>query len=379
MAGRPIWVHACSVGEVSTARPLLLGIRARFSGVPVLLTTSTSTGQVFARRTCREHADIAWLPFDTRRAVCRFLIQTKPKVLVLVETELWPNLLREADRQHIPVVIVNGRLSDKHLARYRRFGRFFRRMTPHLRALGVQSQIHAGRFAEFGVSPERIRITGNTKFDAVRTDIPARERVQMRQQNGLPATAPLLIFGSTRPGDEALAARCWTGLRNAIPDLRLVVAPRHLDRIDEAIAAFEEPILRRSSVIAGRVPAGERILLLDVLGELAAFYSLAAVAVIGGSFYPGVNGHNPLEPAGLGVPAVFGPHMSNFAEPAQALLDAKGAIQLHSPESLPHVLHQLLSDPAEQRRVGTRARRAVLNGQGAVARNIDLIASVLEV
>lgn len=374
---RPVWVHACSVGEVNTARPILKVLQSRLPNIPMLLTVSTATGYALAEKVCAEFA-VAWSPFDTRAAVRRFLEKARPRALVIIETELWPNLIRETRRCGAPVILVNGRISDKHYPRYLRWRRFFAETLCQVTAFGVQNDAYAQRFTAIGAAPGTVHVTGNTKFDGVTTEIDAKERARLRAENGFAPGQPVLIFGSTRPGDEALAAECWRALSADLPGLRLIVAPRHLERLSEALAAFSEPILRRSEVKEGRSPAGERVFLLDTVGELVSFYAIASVAVVGGSFYPGVNGHNPLEPAALGVPTVFGPYMSNFTDPARALLAARGAIQVSRPEDLCAALRSLLGDPAEQRQLGTRARKAVLDNQGAIDRNVDLVLAQLD-
>lgn len=373
----PIWVQACSVGEVNTARPILEALSKRFEGVPLLLTVSTQTGYELAQRTC-PGCRVTWFPFDTRRAVRRFLARARPRALVLVETEIWPNVIRETRRAGIPIAVVNGRISDKHFARYSRFQRLLRPVFAQLNAAGVQEDRYAQRMAALGVPSDAVRVTGSTKFDGVLTHVDAHTRARLRRENGFAPNEPILIFGSTRPGDERRAAACWRGLREAMPRLRLVVAPRHLDRLDEAMAAFNEPIIRRSEVRAGRVPADERVFFLDTVGELVQFYSVADVAVIGGSFNPEVQGHNPLEPAALGVATVFGPHMQNFAEPARALVAGHGARQVREESQLESVLLDLLRDPIERRSIGTRGRKVVLENRGAIDRNLDMIAGMLE-
>lgn len=375
--GHPLWVHACSVGEVNTARPILHAIKARFPHHPILLTTSTATGQTLARKTCAEFA-VTWFPFDHPATVRRFFDAVHPCGLILIETELWPNVVREASLRKIPVIIVNGRISDKHFPRYQRFHFFFKPVFQHITAAGVQSRRYAERLAVLGMDPARISVTGNTKFDAVTAAVDPEKQSRIRTECGFAAEAPVLLFGSTRPGDEALAAQCWKSLRETFPALQLVIAPRHLERLQEALALFTEPVLLRSEIQQGKTPAGERVFFLDTLGELNSFYALATVAVVGGSFYPGVNGHNPLEPAALGVPTVFGPYMSNFAEPSQVLLDAQGALQVATANELMAALEDLLNDSEKRAVIGKNGRAAVVENQGAIARNVELIASLLK-
>jgi 3-deoxy-D-manno-octulosonic-acid transferase len=375
LEGSPVWVHACSVGEVNTAEPLLEALARSMPQHPLLLTTSTRSGRALARKKFSGQAT-AWCPFDTRRSVRRFLRQAKPAVLVLVETELWPNLLREARQAGVPVVIVNGRISAKHFERYQRYQRFIGPAFSLLSACGMQDEVNARRISLLGVPSERIQITGNIKFDAVTTECEAAVRSRVRRENGFSPQQPVLLFGSTRPGDEVLAASCWEALKQQIPDLRIVIAPRHLDRVEEAAAAFQEPIFRRTQVLKGTKPLRERVFLLDTLGELGKFYSIATAAVIGGSFFPGVGGHNPLEPAGLGVPTFFGPHMENFQDVARVLIEGEGAAQVAA-DQLAVRLAEVFGDATCRRTMGTRARKIVLTNQGAVTRNVALIAQCM--
>ena len=373
----PFWVHACSVGEIGVASPIIRAMNERWPSVPILLTVSTASGHELASRGSYS-AMVAWLPFDVRRVVHRFVRQVNPRALLLIETELWPNVMRETRRHGAPVVLINGRLSDKHLARYRRFARLYRPVVAQLSAAGMQNEEYAARLVAMGADRFRVRVTGNTKFDGVATSADPLLVAWLREENDLPELAPVLLFGSTRPGDEALAAACWKVLRDEFPHLRLIIAPRHLDRLADVIAVFDEPLLLRSEVRNGRRPAGERVFVLDTVGELATFYALADVAVIGGSFYPGVNGHNPLEPAALGVPTVFGPYMRNFIDPANELLAYGGAWQATDPAALLPGLRRLLADPQERMRMAASGKTAVLANQGAIARTLDLLESVLD-
>ncbi len=372
---RPLWVHACSVGEVNTALPLLDVLAERFPAMPLVLSVSTAAGHALARERCA--LPVVWCPFDHPRVVSRFLAGMQPRGLVLVETELWPNLVRECVRRAVPVIVANARLSDKHFPRYRRLSFFWRETFQSLGAVSAQSEVHAKRFQALGVPEDRVRVTGSTKFDSVVNAVDPTERKRLRRSCGIPPDVPVLVFGSTRPGDEALAASCWRTLRDAVPGLRLIVAPRHAARMDEVLTCFDEPVIRRSTLAGAARVGEEHILIVDTVGELVRFYSLATVAVVGGSFYPGVEGHNPIEPCALGVPTVFGPFMANFLEPARTLLAASGAIQVESPHALCGVLRRLLLNASEARQLGTRARKAVLDNRGAIHRNVDLIGTAL--
>lgn len=377
MTGAPLWVQACSVGEVNTVLPLLDALRARFPDSPILITTSTVSGRAQAEKVVGAE-QVAWFPFDTRRATRSFVARLKPRVLILAETELWPNVIAACRAQGVPVVLANGRLSDRNVRRYLRFRWWYGPLVRGLTAAGMQSTRYGERLQALGYSPERIRVTGNLKFDSARDHVGGRDRQRLRMENGFRQQSPVLFFGSTRPGDEALASACWATLREEFPELRIVIAPRHTDRAAEVVALFSEPVLRRSAVLAGQAPRGERVYVLDTLGEMGNFLSLATVVVVGGSFYPGVNGHNPLEPAALGIPVVFGPHMSNFEDPAAVLLERGGARRVACPEDLYLALSTLLGDSAEQRQMGTRARKAVLDHQGASVATATLVAEVLD-
>ena len=365
----PVWLHACSVGEVNTALPFIAAFQESHPAIPLLLTASTVTGHALAQE--RSPVPAAWCPFDTPAAVRGFLARLRPRALLLIETEIWPNLLRETQRAAVPSILLNGRLSDKHFARYQRW---MRPCFAYLRAAAMQDALNARRMVALGVDAARVEVCGNLKYDSLQISVSGNAREDLKRELGFPPGAPVLIFGSTRPGDEALAASCWERLRGAHPELRLVLAPRHPRRVREITSLFNEPALLRSGMGQGHAPRGERVVILDTLGELSAFYAIADAAVIGGSFLPGVEGHNPLEPAALGVPAVFGPRMGNFREPARLLLEAEAALQVAGPEDLSRALSRLLGDAALRRQMGTRARKAVLDQRGATARTLAFVA-----
>jgi 3-deoxy-D-manno-octulosonic-acid transferase len=371
-----LWVHVCSLGEANGARPLVEALRTDFPDRYVVVTASTKSGH--ARCQALYGTDnVAWFPFDQRSTVRRFLGQLEPAALILFETELWPNVLDQCQRANIPVLLANGRLSDKHHRRYQRYRCWYASMLRCLDFACMQDEVFRERLLALGVPAERIEVTGSMKFDAVCTAIPPRERTRLRQEWGFREDDAILLFASTRPGDEDLASACWATLREENPRLKLVIAPRHLDRVEEALSPFSEPVIRRTALQAGEGIADARVFILDTLGELSNFFALANVVVIGGSFYHGVNGHNPLEAAALGVPTVFGPYMSNFAQAERVLMAAGGAEQVACPEDLYLALSTLLADPGKQRQMGTAARRAVLENQGAVEKTVVRVKELL--
>ena len=367
----PLWVHACSAGEVGAAKPLLQGLHERWPALPIVLTVSTASGYAMAADLADSWLQVTYLPFDTRRAVCRFLDALSPRGLLLMETELWPSVIYETRRRAVPVLLISGRLSAKHVHRYRRASWLFRPLLRQLTAVGAQTPLYAERFESLGVPPERVHVTGNAKYDGVRFEVSDTDG--LRERIGLVSDEPVFVFGSTRPGDEVLAVSCWLQLRDRFPALRLIVAPRHLQRMEEVLGAIGQPVSRWSEMPGNENRFAHPVLVVDTMGDLIRFYALATVAVVGGSFYPGVEGHNPFEPAALGVPTVFGPYMANFAEPASMLLGAGGAVQVRDPAELPEMLADLLVDAARRGAVGAAGRAVAMESRGAIARTLELV------
>jgi 3-deoxy-D-manno-octulosonic-acid transferase len=367
------------VGEVNTAQPLLKAIHEKWPDAPVLLTTSTVSGMELARSTV-DSAQIAWFPFDHPVSVRRFLDRARPRCLLLIETEIWPNVLYHTQRAEIPIAIVNGRISARHFKRYSRMPGFFKHFLSRVSLACMQTQLDIDRITRLGVSPDSTVLTGNTKFDGAATGIDPEEQRVLRAELGLERDSLVLVFGSTRPGDEDLAATCWASLKQEFPGLYLVIAPRHSNRIREAVASFaEEPVLLRSELVSGKRSAREeRVLFVDTTGELGLFYGIATVAVVGGSFSSSVQGHNPIEPAALAVPTIFGPEMKNFPAPAQILVEAGGAIQVVDGEGLLSALRSQLSSPDTRAETGRAARAAVLANGGAISKTLEHLTPLID-
>ncbi len=373
---KPLWIHACSVGEVNQISPILEQWIQKFPDIPLLLTVNTISGYEQAEKKYKNFpVYITWCPFDHPKSVELFLKRIAPRMLVLVETELWPNLILKTYKFNVPIAIINGRISDRFLHTYRRWEKIYKKLLGCISLILVQTEEYANRFVELGADMEKVHIVGNIKYDAVVTEVDFRTRSRLRVSLGIPSDGKVIVFGSLRDGDEKVAKKIWDAFITKYSDLWLILAPRHPDKKDVILTQFElGDILLRSDNLKNKKSQGERIIVVDTLGELIPFYSIGTVAIIGGSWFPGVDGHNPLEPAGLGVVPIFGPYMRNFQESVEKLLEGNGAIQLDDFNQLPLLLKKLFSSPYESINYGTRARKIVLQNQGAVLKTIEFLA-----
>lgn len=382
-AGRPVWVHASSVGEVNAVAPLVARLLARSPARPVVVSTMTETGQ---RRACELFGAAAgafFFPLDLCWTQDAALQRLEPSLVVLVETELWPNLLWRCQRRNIPVLLVNARLSQRSLPQYRRFAFLFTPLLDTIRAIACQSEADAARYRSLGVRPGIVRVLGNMKYDAIKGPVTDAEKRSLRRAFGIPADALVMTAGSTREGEEAPLLNAWAmSMHDAkckMQDAKLIIAPRHPDRFAEVEALLRGRGVRyvkRSEQRATAAAPVSEVLLLDTLGELVDAYAAADLAFVGGSLVP-VGGHNPLEPAALGLPVAFGPHMFNAEESAESLLAAGGAMRVGDAAGLARVVSGWLADPGKRSAAGRRARRVVDERRGATDRTMDLIAGIL--
>ncbi|OGL61788.1 MAG: hypothetical protein A3I72_02805 [Candidatus Tectomicrobia bacterium RIFCSPLOWO2_02_FULL_70_19] len=367
-----LWIHAVSMGEMGVAATLAAALRGKRPGLRIVLSTVTDTGREAAARVPGAEV-FFYLPFDFPFAVRRTLARVRPSALALVETELWPNLIRLASGAGLPVAVVNGRLSERSFRGHRRIARFLGSPVEELSGVAAREEEDAKRFQALGA--KRALVTGNLKYDA---PLPT-EKGEGVAAYGFGAGEPVIVAGSTHPGEEAAVARAVRALRGRHPRLGLLLAPRHLQRADEAEAALRaeglEPV--RWSAWPEDRPAPGRVVLLDAMGRLAGAYEGASLAFIGGSLIPH-GGQNPIEAARWGVPVVFGPHMGNFAEVAEALVREGGAIQAEGSYALEMAFDGWLSDRAALWRAGGAARRVVEANQGAAARTADFLLGLLD-
>ena len=379
-AGRDtIWVHAVSVGETMAARPLLKALKSRYPAHAIVLSTVTETGQGIGE-SIRDVDLCIYFPFDLSLSVKRMLKTVRPSLIVVVETEIWPNFLRIARRLDIPVVLANGRISDKSFVGYRRFSRVFRSVLPNFSALCMQTDEDARRIVAIGAPSSRVSVTKNLKYDLPARIASDETRSELRINYRIPPHMPVITAGSTHQGEEESLLTAYQALIAEGRDIFLVLAPRHPERAWEVSALLEGmgiSCVRRSALEVGPVAfRGGEVLLVDCVGELMGIYSFSDIVFVGGSLVP-VGGHNLLEPASVGVPVLFGPHMNNFREIASKILSSKAGIQVSQVAQLPKSIRALLDDPAARAEMGANGARLLMENRGATERHMEIIAPYL--
>lgn len=375
-----VWIHAVSVGEVQASVALVTTLRERYPAIPVVVTTLTPTGAVRARALFKDLAVVRYIPFDLPGSVRRFFSRVQPRVAVIFETELWPNLYHQCGRRRIPLVLASARISPRSVSRYRRLGSLFRDALSRGVVVAAQAEGDADRFKSLGADPDRTHVTGNIKFDfSVPHDIGERGR-QLREFYA--PSRPMWVAGSTHGGEEEIVLEAHQIVRGIHPRALLVLVPRHPPRFDEVAHGLQRAgirFARRSQRVGDRASAAASsadVLLVDTLGELLDFYAASDVAFVGGSLVP-IGGHNLLEPAALGLPVLTGPYTSNSADIAN-LLTARGAAEVvHDAEELGRRVATLLSDPEERDRIGALGRDSVDSNRGALGKLLGLIEPLL--
>lgn len=386
-----VWFHAVSVGEVLQLRGLITELQARCPDVNVAISTTTHTGLEVARRHFGDDR-VFYAPLDFTWAVRRALKRLKPRLLVLVELELWPNLIREASNAGVPVCVVNGRLSDRSFRGYRRVPFLFRPLLQRLLWTAAQNETYAERFRRLGVPKTRVAITGSIKFDGVESNRDNARTRMLRTLFGLTDQDIVWVAGSTHPPEEELLLDVYRQLKPRHPRLRLILAPRHPERCEQIgrmIEAHGLAVLRRSRLVESNqghaMPeslAGDRdtdtVILLDTVGELAACWGLAQLAFVGGSLAPHRGGQNMIEPAAYGAAVCFGPHTWNFSDVVQMLLAHDAARVVADAGDLARTLEQWLADPSARMAIGHRAARCVRAQAGATRRTVDGLLRLLQ-
>lgn len=378
---RVIWVHAVSVGETRAAAPLFKALSQAYPDAFLLLSHVTETGREVAMQV--DEADgCIFFPFDLSWVTRRVMRRIRPAVIILMETEIWPNFVNAAHRQGVPVVLVNGRISDRSQPRYRLAGRLLKPVLAGISSFCMQTARDGRRIRRLGADPARIAVTGNLKFDMPAPVWPELPRKELLARYALPATCRIWVAGSTHPGEEKLLGEVYRRLLARHPDLLLVLVPRRPERacqVGEELAGQGLRFLLRTAVDTETAPLSPgEVLLVDTVGELMSFYALAELIFVGGSLVP-VGGHNILEAALLGKPVLFGPNMQNFQEIAAKIRRAEGGLAVADGEELYHRVAHLLDTPDEARRIGANGYRLLLENRGATVRTMDEIARYLGV
>lgn len=375
-----IWIHAVSVGEALMARAIIPDLRAAYPHLRLFLSTTTLTGQQIARTRIQGVDAVFFFPFDLPLFVNRTLRLVRPRLFIMMETEIWPNLLRACRRQGIKTMLVNGRISSRSYPRYRIVRGFFRRVLAGVDRFCMQSDESAMRIMDIGASPARVVVTGSLKFDSLEAPALAAGRGAGRvlRYFRVSPSRPVFIAASTLKGEERPVLAAYMAMRRAQPSTLLVIAPRKPERVPDAEALARAEglrVVRRTELAVDAEPRAE-VVILDTMGELAHLFQIATVVFVGGSLTD-AGGHNILEPAVHGKPIMFGPYMQNFAEIADTFLRSQAAIQVKDAADLTSVAMRLMSDPVERARLGAAARALVEANRGAKSRTLEVIAELL--
>ncbi len=368
-----VWLHAASVGEVGAALPLVRELSAHGHGVCV--TVVTPAGVRIARMALPEEIPVSFAPLDFVPATRRALRTMRPSLIILIENELWPNLLFEARAHGVPVAMANARMSERSLSRYRSKGSPLRGVARLIRAAVCQSEDDVRRFVRLGFERSKVRSFGSTKFDSLARALSAPERAELRSSLGFDESDRVLVFGSVRPMEEAEVARAVAVCLAGRDGVRAIVAPRHLERVESIVATLGRlgvTSVRRTGLMRSRKDAaeGSEVVILDTTGELGAVYAIADAAFVGGTL-ANYGGHNPLEPAAQGVPVVLGPHTETCRESARLLLDADAAVTVSNGEELAEKLLAIVRDDGIRSSMSEAALRVMEEGRGASARAVE--------
>jgi 3-deoxy-D-manno-octulosonic-acid transferase len=360
-----IWFHTVSVGEAEAAFPLITKVADEYPDAPILVTTTTPTGSARVKAFLGHRVEHVYLPYDLPCAMRRFYRCFKPTIVIILETEIWPNMLFQAKRRNVPTLMVNARLSVKSTKGYARLGSFMTQTLANLTHVCAQTKTAADRFVALGLAKDKVSVPGNIKFDI---DMPAslKEQAEVIRRDWF-QQRPSWIAASTHDGEDEQVLSAFSLIKKQIPNALLVLVPRHPERFDEVAKRCELEgfsVTRRSHNTSGAVTSD--VFLLDTIGELKLYYATVDVAYVGGSLVP-TGGHNMLEPASLAVPIIFGPHVFNFVEISECLLTCKAAIQVDNEAGLANAVTTLLQDTEKRLAMGEEGKLFVQQNQGAVS------------
>ena len=380
IAGRPvIWLHAVSVGETIAARPLIKALRTQYPDNAIVLSATTETGRSVAEGYLEKDLCI-YFPFDFLPVIRRTFDSIKPHLIIIMETEIWPNFSREAHLRGIPLLLANGRISDRSFSGYQRFAWFFRQPLGMFTQICMQTSTDSDRIISIGAPAERVVTLGNLKYDIPFQQVKPEERLQLRQNYAIPEGMLVITAGSTHKGEDELVLAAYRELSAVLENIFLILVPRHPERAPEVADLLEKNglVFRRRTGLATAtaVFAAGEVLLVDTIGEMMGLYALSDIAFVGGSLVP-TGGHNLLEPASAGVPCVFGPHMNNFREISALVLEYGAGIQVESGQTLTEALCTLLENVTLRQVLGQNGLKMMRDNGGATQRHMHEIARFL--
>ena len=375
-----IWIHAVSVGEVTAAAPIVASLKKKRPDVEVIFSTSTETGQEMAKKFIKGASAFIYFPLDIWSVVTRMIKMADPDIFVLVETELWPNFLNVCRDRRIKTLMVNGRISPRSYRRYRLTKFLWKGVLKDLDFAGMISKVDATRLEDIGMDPAKIKVLGNAKYDGLASLVSPALQQEIARRCNVRADERFLVAGSTHPGEEKIIIHVYRELLKCYSDLKLILVPRHIERTGEVLELLKQAgiadVITLSRINEGQQRNEERIIVVDVIGELFKFYSLASVVYCGGSLVPR-GGQNILEAAAWGKVIFYGPSMEDFSAEKDLLEAAGCGITVRSEEELLNGIMGLLADPAEMKARGEKGKAVVLDNIGASARYADLITRYL--
>lgn len=375
-AQRGIWVHAVSVGEMIAARPLIQALQARYPHIPIVITNMTPTGLALAKQLNKERLHAVYVPYDLPGSIQQFLNHVCPKLVIIMETELWPNMIHHTAQRKIPIVLANARLSLKSAKNYSHISWMVRPMLQQINLILVQTHDEAERFIRLGANPKHIQVTGSIKFDTPVPEELTKQGFAMRI-NWQTKDRPTFIAASTHRGEEEQILNAFRELQKSWPKALLILVPRHQERFEQVAALCAKmgfTFIRRSQKLP--CTASTEIYLGDSLGELFLYYALADVAFVGGSLVP-TGGHNLLEPAAMGLPLISGSHLFNFKEIFKLLNDRQAIIIINTTEELTQTVTHLWSNPSLCQQMSHHAREVVQENKGALSKQVEFISKWL--
>ena len=370
-----IWIHAVSVGEVIAATPLIKALQKHYPYHTLMVTTTTPTGSLQVQKNFDiEQVHHVYLPYDLPTTIKRFLARVHPQFAIIMETELWPNLLHYTHQQNIPVLLANARLSERSMQNYRRIDGMIKKMLSKITCVAAQSNADGKRFIRLGLLPERLAITGNVKFDLHIPKSIIQEGKSLRETWG---TRPTLIAASTHDGEETILLKAFHRLRIHFPEAFLILVPRHPDRFAKVARLCEATGFSTVKRSLQQIPTPKTdILLGDTMGELCLLYAASDVAFVGGSLVP-VGGHNLIEPAALHLPLISGHYLHNFVAISELLKKANALIIVNDSQSLSNAISQLFQNPKEKNALAERVYQVSAANTGAVVKHIELIQQLI--